>query len=53
MSNNHDATNRSVQLNPNNAAYWTARGFPGRPADWQNRISQENQRPDSGKSERK
>lgn len=53
MSNNHDATNRSIQLNPNNAAYWTARGFPGRPADWQKRVSQENQRPDSGKSERK
>ena len=29
------------QLNPNNAAYWQARGFPDRPADWQERIRRE------------
>lgn len=51
MNSNREGTNRANQLNPNNDAYWTARGFPGRPADWKKRASQENQRP-GGKSGR-
>ena len=34
-----DRDNRSVHLNPNNAAYWQARGFPKRPPDWEARIA--------------
>ena len=30
--------NRSNQLNPNNDAYWRARGFSKRPDDWRERI---------------
>lgn len=25
---------RTVQLNPNNPAYWLSRGFTGKPLDW-------------------
>lgn len=28
---------RSLQLNPNNSAFWRSRGESGRPADWQQR----------------
>ena len=28
------ADNRSSQLNPNNDAYWQARGYDSRPSDW-------------------
>ena len=31
--------NRKEQLNPNNDAFWLARGFPKRPADWKSRIT--------------
>ncbi len=33
----HD--NRSNQMNPNNDAYWQARGWSARPADWKSRYS--------------
>jgi len=36
--------NRSVQLNPNNDAYWKAHGLSKRPADWRARIAAEKQR---------
>ncbi len=31
--------NRKSQLNPNNDAFWQARGFPKRPDDWKARIT--------------
>ena len=43
-----DRDNRSVQLNPNNDAYWQARGLPKRPADWEARAAAEKQRRASG-----
>ena len=43
-----DRDNRSVQLNPNNDAYWQARGLPKRPADWKARVAAEKQRRASG-----
>ena len=30
---------RKNQLNPNNDAFWRARGFPKRPADWKARLT--------------
>jgi hypothetical protein len=30
--------NHSDQLNPNNDAYWTSRGYDERPDDWNDRI---------------
>lgn len=33
----HDI-HRSLQLNPNNPAFWRSRGEPGRPDDWQQRL---------------
>ena len=32
--------NRSNQLNPNNDAYWQARGYVKRPSDWKERAKQ-------------
>ncbi|GEM_PF-3479224 len=29
--------NRSIQLNINNDAYWTSRGYEKRPDDWESR----------------
>ena len=37
--NGHD--NRSNQMNPNNDAFWQARGWSARPADWKSRYSGE------------
>ena len=39
-----DRDNRSVQLNPNNDAYWQAQGLLKRPADWKARVAAEKQR---------
>ena len=44
MADKNDTNNHSIQLNPNNAAYWRARGWPGRPADWQERVARETRR---------
>ena len=35
---NHD--NRANQMNPNNDAYWQARGWDCRPQDWEERSPQ-------------
>ena len=37
----HDDDNRANQLNPNNDAYWEARGWDDRPDDWEDRINDE------------
>ena len=39
-----DRDNRSVQLNPNNDAYWQAHGLSKRPADWRARVAAEKRR---------
>jgi hypothetical protein len=31
--------NHAQQLDPSSDKFWKARGFPGRPADWQERIA--------------
>ena len=38
MSRQSDTDNHSDQMNPNNDAYWVARGHNKRPADWKERI---------------
>ena len=37
--------NRANQLNPNNDAYWQARGWNRRPADWQDRVGRNEEPP--------
>lgn len=41
MSRKDDRDNRSKQLNPNNDAYWIARGYDKRPHDWDERSTDE------------
>ena len=46
--NGHD--NRSNQMNPNNDAFWQARGWSARPADWKSLYSgKEHPQPASSK----
>jgi hypothetical protein len=35
----HQKVNHSNQMNPNNDAYWEARGWDRRPGDWQARAA--------------
>jgi hypothetical protein len=35
----HQKVNHSTQMNPNNAAYWEARGWDARPEDWEARFA--------------
>ena len=35
MSRKGDTNNRANQMNPNNEAYWTSRGYDERPPDWE------------------
>lgn len=35
-----ESVERSIQLNPNNDAYWQARGYDKRPANWQQLAAQ-------------
>ena len=39
MKNRDDRINHANQMNPNNVAYWQARGYNGRPDDWEDRLS--------------
>ena len=41
MDQKGNVNNRSNQLNPNNRAYWEARGWTGRPSDWKERVARE------------
>ena len=41
MSRKDDVNNRANQMNPNNDAYWTARGYDERPNDWKERSVDE------------
>jgi hypothetical protein len=37
---NHGVDNRSDQLNPNNDAFWSSRGWDDRPDDWEEKAKQ-------------
>jgi hypothetical protein len=39
LSKRYKDTNRANQMNPNNDAYWQARGWKSRPGDWKERLS--------------
>ena len=39
MNEPNTQNNRSNQLNPNNDAFWQARGWSARPADWKSRYN--------------
>ena len=39
MDITQDRDNRSNQMNPNNDAFWQARGWSARPADWKSLYS--------------
>ena len=41
-----DVDNRADQLNPNNDAYWQARGEDERPDNWESRDSQDSEESD-------
>ena len=44
MSRRGDMNNRANQMNPNNEAYWTSRGYDERPPDWEERASADEDR---------
>ena len=41
---NQNDDDRSVQLNPNNDAYWQSRGEESRPDDWEDQSEEENKK---------
>ena len=43
--------NHANQMNPNNDAYWESRGFDGRPDDWEDRIEDDDDQPESSDKE--
>ena len=45
MSSKSNVDNRANQLNPNNDAYWAARGMDGRPDDWEERVAEKEDSP--------
>ena len=46
MSRQNDMDNHANQLNPNNDAYWSARGQDERPDDWEERVEEYQPAPD-------
>ena len=46
MSQKHELDNHSNQMNPNHDAYWEARGFDGRPDDWEDRVDEQGDQPE-------
>ena len=38
MKGRDDRNNHSNQMNPNNDAYWQARGYNERPDDWEDKL---------------
>ena len=51
MSRKDDVDNRSNQMNPNNDAYWTSRGYDERPDDWEDEPTDEKERQDRASNE--
>ncbi len=39
MKGRDDRNNHANQMNPNNNAYWQARGYNERPDDWEDRMA--------------
>lgn len=45
MGKHADRDNHANQMNPNNDAYWQARGHDARPEDWEGRSRKEEDSP--------
>ena len=43
MKGRDDRTNHANQMNPNNDAYWQARGYIERPDDWKDQVDKKEQ----------
>ena len=43
----HEIDYRADQLNPNNDAFWTSRGWDERPDDWEDRVERDDTQKDS------
>ena len=43
MKDRNERNNHANQMNPNNDAYWQARGYNERPNDWEVQVSKEKQ----------
>ena len=43
MKGRDDRTNHANQMNPNNDAYWQARGYNERPDDWEDQVDKKEQ----------
>ena len=50
LRRNDELNNHANQLNPNNDAYWEARGYGGRPDDWEDRIDRYDYQAEPGMS---
>ena len=50
MSRKDEQDNRSNQMNPNNDAYWTSRGYDERPDDWEEQSTNQLERQDRPKN---
>ena len=45
MKGRDDRNNHANQMNPNNDAYWQARGHNERPDDWEDRMANGEEQP--------
>ena len=43
MKGRDDRNNHTNQMNPNNDAYWQARGYNERPDDWEDQVDKKEQ----------
>ena len=43
MKGRDDRNNHANQMNPNNDAYWQARGYNERPDDWEGQVNKKEQ----------
>ena len=43
MKGRDDRNNHANQMNPNNDAYWQARGYNERPNDWEDQVDKKEQ----------
>ena len=53
MSRRSDLDNRANQMNPNNDEYWQSRGYDERPDDWEDRASEEKNKAEVGKVDKR
>ena len=52
MIRQSDLDNHANQMNPNNDEYWQSRGYDERPDDWEERVSEDDEKAQVGKTDR-